>query len=105
MLLLIELGVLTAGQDALRGVRYRNETVFDTLSHASMAGGLELFIDGSGMDEQAFMNSVLFSSTQTVGLELTGTPADSKYQCYVHMTECFPLQLTTRFSLQRAWAG
>lgn len=63
LLLLIELGVLTAGQDALRGVRYRNETVFDTLSHASMAGGLELFVDGSGMDEQAHINTVMFAST------------------------------------------
>ena len=63
--------------DSLRGVRYRNETVHDTLSHASMAGGMEFYIDGSGMDEQAFLNTVLFQSGSSPDVELAGPAADA----------------------------
>ena len=63
--------------DSLKGVRYRNETVYDTLSHASMAGGMEIFVDGSGMDEQAHMNNVLFTSSDNPDLVLTGPDADT----------------------------
>jgi len=71
-LLLTTLGVLASAQDSLHGVRYRNETVYGTLPYASMAGGMEIFVDGSGMDEQAHMNTVLFTSTQSTDLELAG---------------------------------
>lgn len=60
--------------DSLKGVRYRNETVHDTLSKASMAGGMELFIDGSGMDEQPQLNSIIFQSTQTASQAPIGPP-------------------------------
>ena len=63
--------------DSLKGVRYRNETVYDTLSHASMTGGMEIFVDGSGMDEQAHMNNVLFTSSDNPDLVLTGPDADT----------------------------
>ena len=63
--------------DTLKGVRYRNETVYDTLSHASMAGGMEIYVDGSGMDEQAHLNSVKFQSYDNTELELTGPTADA----------------------------
>ena len=49
--------------DYLNGIRYRNETARGQLKHVSMAGGLELFIDGAGFDEQAHVNQVLFEST------------------------------------------
>ena len=48
--------------DYLKGIRYRNETVNEELTSVSMAGGLELFIDGAGFDEQAHINTVLFKS-------------------------------------------
>ena len=41
-----------------------------------MCGGLEFFIDGAGFDEQSFINTVLFKSTQTENLQLAGTPLD-----------------------------
>ena len=44
-----------------------------------MAGGMEIYIDGSGMDEQPQLNTVLFSSTTQANLELAGTPQDSKW--------------------------
>ena len=43
-----------------------------------MAGGMEIFIDGSGMDEQAHINTVLFMSTTQTDLELAGPAQDSK---------------------------
>ena len=48
--------------DYLKGIRFRNETVNEELKHVSMAGGLELFLDGAGFDEQAHINTVLFMS-------------------------------------------
>ena len=64
--------------DALKGVRYRNETVHETLSQASMAGGMELFIDGSGMDEAPQLNTIIFKSTQNEGQEPVGPAQDRK---------------------------
>ena len=66
--------------DSLRGVRYRNETVHDTLSHASMAGGMELYIDGSGMDEQPYINTVLFESVETPDSDFAGPAQDNDDQ-------------------------
>ena len=44
-----------------------------------MMGGLEMFIDGAGMDEQAHINSVIFQALQsTEDLALTGPALDSK---------------------------
>ena len=68
--------VLSVFLDSLRGVRYRNETVHDTLSHASMAGGMELYIDGSGMDEQSYLNTVLFESVDTPDSDFAGPAQD-----------------------------
>ena len=48
--------------DYLRGLRHRNETANYDLEYVSMAGGLELFIDGAGFDELANINTVLFES-------------------------------------------
>ena len=48
--------------DYLKGIRFRNETVNEELKYVSMAGGLELFLDGAGFDEQAHINTVLFMS-------------------------------------------
>ena len=62
--------------DYLSGIRFRNETTNEELSYVSMAGGLELFIDGTGFDEQAHINTVLFVSLQTDDLQLAGTPLD-----------------------------
>ena len=65
--------------DYLRGVRFRNETTNSDLDYVSMAGGLELFIDGAGFDELANINTVLFESLDEECLTLAGTPLDSKY--------------------------
>ena len=40
-----------------------------------MAGGMEIFIDGSGMDEQPHLNTVLFNSTSQ-NHEIAGTKQD-----------------------------
>ena len=48
--------------DYLRGIRFRNETTNSDMNYVSMAGGLELFIDGAGFDELANINTVLFES-------------------------------------------
>ena len=45
-----------------------------------MAGGMEIFVDGSGMDEQAHMNNVLFKSSDNADLVLTGPDADTDDQ-------------------------
>ena len=71
---------VTRHLDLLKGVRYRNETVYGTLSYASMAGGMEIYLDGSGMDEQAHLNNVLFQSHDTPDLEVTGHAADTDDQ-------------------------
>ena len=66
--------------DSLRGVRFRNETLHDTLSYASMAGGMELYIDGSGMDEMSYLNTVLFDSVDTPDSEFAGPAQDNDDQ-------------------------
>ena len=71
--------------DYLRGVRHRNETANSDLDYVSMAGGLELFIDGAGFDEMANINTVLFESKDEECLSLAGPSLDSKYhQCHQH---------------------
>ena len=44
-----------------------------------MAGGLEFFIDGLGMDPEPHINSVLFIPTQDDPIELALPPLNSKY--------------------------
>ena len=65
--------------DYLKGLRYRNETSNGRMSYASMAGGMELFIDGAGFDFLANINTVLFESMDTECLVMSGTPLDCKY--------------------------
>lgn len=48
------------------------------LRYASMAGGMEFFIEGAGFDDQAHINTILFESLQTDDLRLAGPTADSK---------------------------
>lgn len=89
--------------DFLHGLRYRNETENGAMQYASMAGGMEIFIDGAGFDEQAHINSVLFQSLQ-VSDELLGGPAlDSKIPTPYFILNCplFQFQLTTRSSRPR----
>ena len=62
--------------DYCKGIRYRNETTQGELSYASMAGGMEIFLDCAGFDEQAHINTVLFKSLQIADLQLAGTPLD-----------------------------
>ena len=64
--------------DSLRGVRYRNETQHDALSYVSMAGGMEIFIDGSGMDEMPALNTVMFAPDSNPSQMLPGPAQDSK---------------------------
>ena len=45
----------------------------------SMAGGLEFFIDGAGMDDQPHINAVMFRPTQSDPIDFTGPPLESKY--------------------------
>ena len=63
--------------DYLKGIRYRNETANSSLNHASMVGGMEIFIDGAGFDESANINTVLFKSLQLTDVQLSGTPMDT----------------------------
>ena len=49
------------------------------MAYASMAGGMELFIDGAGFDFLANINTVLFESDDTECLVMSGTPLDCKY--------------------------
>ena len=51
--------------DYLKGLRYRNETENGIMQYASMAGGMELFIDRAGFDFLANPNTVLFTSDTT----------------------------------------
>jgi hypothetical protein len=46
------------------------------MQYASMAGGMEIFIDGAGFDFLANLNTVLFSSDTTECQTLAGTPLD-----------------------------
>jgi hypothetical protein len=62
--------------DYLNGLRYRNETSNQIMEYASMAGGMEIFLDGAGFDFLANLNTVLFSSDTTACLTLAGTPLD-----------------------------
>jgi len=48
----------------LQGVRYRNETLNGRLDFASMAGGMQIFIDGAGFDDMVEMNTIFFDSVQ-----------------------------------------
>ena len=64
--------------DYLKGLRYRNETSNGRMSYASMAGGMELFIDGAGFDFLANINTVLFESEDTECLTLSGTAMSCK---------------------------
>ena len=41
-----------------------------------MAGGMELYIDGSGMDEQSYLNTVLFESVDTPDSDFAGPAQD-----------------------------
>jgi hypothetical protein len=43
-----------------------------------MAGGMEIFVDGAGLDEMANLNTVLFDSEENTDLRLAGLPLDSK---------------------------
>ena len=40
---------------------------------------MELFIDGSGMDEAPQLNTIIFKSTQNEGQEPVGPAQDRKY--------------------------
>jgi len=44
----------------------------------SMAGGLQFFIDGAGMDDMPIMNAVMFQPTQSDPVDLTGPDLVSK---------------------------
>ena len=48
------------------------------MNYASMAGGLEIFIDGAGFDFLANINTVLFESEDTECLVMSGTPMSCK---------------------------
>ena len=65
--------------DYLKGLRYRNETENGLMQYASMAGGMEIFIDGAGFDFLANLNTVLFTSDTTECQTLAGTPLDRKF--------------------------
>ena len=49
------------------------------MQYASMAGGMEIFIDGAGFDFLANLNTVLFTSDTTECQTLAGTPLDRKF--------------------------
>ena len=74
--------------DYLSGLRYRNETVPHELKYCSMAGGMEIFIDGAGFDEMAPLNRVLFDSTQQENQRLTGIPLESKLKAISNKLSC-----------------
>ena len=40
----------------LKGIRHRNETSFARMTKVSMAGGLEFFVDGKGLDDMPSIN-------------------------------------------------
>ena len=68
----------------LLGLRHRNETTPGELPYVSMAGGLEFFIDGAGMDQEPHINSVMFQPTQSDPVDLVGPPLNSKCLNSVH---------------------
>ena len=62
----------------MQGVRYRNETLNGALDFASMAGGMQIFIDGAGFDDMVEMNTIFFDSVQDETLRLIGPPYSRK---------------------------
>ena len=65
------------------------------MSYASMAGGMEVFVDGAGFDFLANLNTVLFESETTTCLTLAGTPLDRKcliattlHMLFVSISDC-----------------
>ena len=62
----------------LLGLRHRNNTVSSNLDKVSMAGGLELYIDGAGFDDQPHINSVMFTNTEGEAVTLKGPALNSK---------------------------
>ena len=68
--------------DYLKGIRYRNETENGIMQYASMAGGMEIFIDGAGFDFLANLNTVLFTSDTTECLTMAGTALDRKFTLF-----------------------
>jgi len=42
----------------LEGIRHRNETSWSRMTKVSMAGGLQMFIDGKGFDDMPSINQV-----------------------------------------------
>ena len=71
--------ILVSIEAELLGLRHRNNTASTNLSRVSMAGGLELFIDGAGFDDQPHISSVMFTSTQGEAVTLKGPALNSKY--------------------------
>jgi hypothetical protein len=67
-------GEVTEVLESLSGVRYLNETTVGPLDHVSMAGGLQLFIDGYGFDEEAHVNRVFIQSEENPDIVLPGPP-------------------------------
>ena len=70
--------------DFLHGLRHRNETENGAMQYASMAGGMEIFIDGAGFDEQAHINTVMFESKDIEDLILAGPSLDSRFTYHAH---------------------
>jgi hypothetical protein len=57
LLFVLLLGIARADVSLeLKGIRHRNETSQASMSKVSMAGGLEFFIDGKGMDDMPVIN-------------------------------------------------
>ena len=50
-----------------------------------MAGGLEFFIDGEGLDDQPHISSVMFEPTQTDPNLFAGPPLNSKYTGFARL--------------------
>ena len=73
--------------DYLKGLRYRNETENSLMQYASMAGGMEIFIDGAGFDFLANLNTVLFTSDTTACQTLAGTPLDRKFTLFLSQSD------------------
>lgn len=66
-------------ESELLGLRHRNNTANGPLTMVSLAGGLEFFIDGAGMDDEPHINAVMFRPTQSDDIvTLTGPPLKSK---------------------------
>ena len=73
----------------LKGIRHRNETTFARMTKVSMAGGLEFFVDGKGLDAMPSINQVQYTTLQGAQpVMMIGKPLDSK--CF------FELKLPSR---------